>query len=255
MRIFLGFFGITRSLKYTIHSIRGQVFAPLADSGVVATRYGHFHLPVTIFNSRSGELGLPSDPTEANLLELEHCQIDAQDPELIAETLEVTLGYPDCYNDDYASARNICFQLRSLNCLWDMMQAVVTEQDCVVFLRPDLLYLDRIDVPQIIASMAREGADLAVPAWQGWGGLNDRFAVATARGARIYATRVVWLAAAAAAANGVHAETLLHFATIVEQVHVAQLQARAVRIRANGRAAENDLLCFGLLPAGEAVSA
>ena len=135
------------------------------------------------------------------------------------------------------------------------MQEAVTEQDCVVFLRPDLLYLDRIDVPQIIGSMAREGADLAVPAWQGWGGLNDRFAVATARGARIYATRIVWLAAAAAAANGVHAETLLEFATIIEQVHVAKLQARAVRIRANGRAAENDLLCFGLLPAGEAMSA
>jgi hypothetical protein len=255
MRIFLGFFGLTRSLRYTIHSIRARVFAPLVESGIAATRYGHFHLPVTIVNSRSGELGLLTDPTEANLLELQHCKVDAQEPGLIAEAFELTRSYPDCYYDNYASARNICFQLRSLNCLWNMMREAVTEQDWVVFLRPDLLYLDRIDVPQIIASMEKEGTDLAVPAWQGWGGLNDRFAVATARGARVYATRVGWLEAAAAAANGVHAETLLDFAAAVEQLRVGGLPARAVRIRANGHAAENDLQCFGLLPAKEAASA
>ena len=253
MRIFLGFFGLTRSLRYTIYSIRAQILMPLVESGVAATRYGHFHLPVTIRNSRSGEFDLPTDPNEVNLLELQHCRVDAQDPGLIAETLEIARSYPDCYNDDYASVRNICFQLRSLNCLWDMMQMEVTEHDWVVFLRPDLLYLDRIDVLQIVASMAKEGTDLAVPTWQDWGGLNDRFAVATARGARVYATRLGWLEAAAA--DGVHAETLLYFAAAVEQLRVSRLPARAVRIRANGHAAENDLQCFGLLPVREAANA
>ena len=86
----------------------------------------------------------------------------------------------------------------------------------------DLLYLDRIDVLQIVASMAKEGTDLAVPTWQDWSGLNDRFAVATARGARVYATRLGWLEAAAA--DGVHAETLLYFAAAVEQLRWAACQ-------------------------------
>ncbi len=248
MRIFVGFFGITRSLRHTIGSITKQIYHPLEQAGFAPARYGHFHLPDAIFNRRSAEFGLPIDPAEASLLELQDCRLDHQHPELIAETLAIAQRHPDPYGDNYASAANLCFQLRSLHELWKLMEPHITEQDWVAFLRPDLLYLDRLDLPNMVASLSRQNADLAVPAWQSWGGLNDRFAIANARAAKIYATRITRLEAATKKIGALHAETLLAFTVGAERLRVGRLQQRALRIRANGKPAQNDVVCFGLNP-------
>jgi hypothetical protein len=245
-RIFLGFFGITRSLRHTIGSIRDNIYAPLARSGMGASRYGHFHLPEMIDNRRSGEAALPVDPLEYQLLELDHHQQDPQEPSLIAAPLAIARQYPDPYQDNYVSMRNLCFQLRSLHRLWDAIAPALTDSDWVVFLRPDLFYLHQLDVAALIDRMAGDGADLAVPAWQSWGGLNDRFAIANARGARFYATRLHLLRDALEAIPSFRAERLLAYAAARESLVVGQLSARALRIRANGHAAGNDLIDFGM---------
>jgi hypothetical protein len=246
MRIFLAFFGLTRSLRHTIGSIRAHITEPLAAGYMEAPRYGHFHLPAEISNARSGEFGLPADPAEVALLDLDAGRTDPQDLTLIADPLAVAAQYPDHYGDNYASVRNLCFQLRSLHELWGLLEPVVTEQDWVAFLRPDLLYLDPLDLAGIVARMLRDGSHLAVPAWQAWGGLNDRFAIANARAAKIYATRLTRLEAATASMGALHAETLLGYTAAVERLRVARVPARAIRIRANGQPAVNDLMCFGL---------
>jgi len=255
MRIFLGFFGITRSLRHTIGSITKHIFEPLQQAGFAPARYGHFHLPDGIFNRRSGEFGLAIDREEAALLELQGCQLDQQHPALIAETLAIAHRYPDPYGDNYSSAANLCFQLRSLHELWNLIEPQITEQDWVVFLRPDLLYLDRLDLPNIVAGLSRQNADLAVPAWQPWGGLNDRFAIANARAAQIYATRITRVEAATKKIGALHAETLLAFTVGAQRLRVGRLQQRALRIRANGKPAQNDVVCFGLSPVGGGLKA
>lgn len=246
MRIFLGFFGLTRSLRHTIGSIRTHVFDPLQQAGITAPRFGHFHLPPQISNARSGEYGLPTDASEADLLDLQTRCIENQTADLIVDMLAIARRYPDNYGDQYASVSNLCFQLRSLNRLWDMLEPALHAQDWVVFLRPDLLYLDRLDLPNIVAAMLRDGADLALPGWQSWGGLNDRFAVANMRGARTYATRMRQIAAATEASGTLHAERLLSYTASTNELRVLRLKERALRIRANGQAANNDLICFGL---------
>ena len=54
---------------------------------------------------------------------------------------------------------------------------------------------------------------------------------------------------------GVHAETLLGFTAVTERLRVARLSTRAIRIRANGHAARNDLLCFGLQSSPQSAAA
>jgi hypothetical protein len=221
----------------------------LQQAGVVAPRYAHFHLPERIANRRSGEFDLPANPTESALLELQENQLDPQEAGLIAEPLAIARNFPDAYGDDYASARNLCFQLRSLSRLWEMLAPDMAQDDWVAFLRPDLLYIDTLDLPKIVANLSQNEADLAVPGWQSWGGLNDRFAIANARAAQVYATRISRMAASAQAIGAVHAESLLGFAAGEARLRIARLRERAVRIRANGQAAANDLACFGQLRA------
>jgi hypothetical protein len=246
MRIFLGFFGITRSLRHTISSINQHIFRPLQQAGIEAPRYGHFHLPDQISNRRSGEFGVSADPTESALLDLQKCQLDPQNHEYIAEALAIGRRYPDHYGDNYVSASNLCFQLRSLDRLWGMMEPDITGDDWVAFLRPDLLYVDRIDLSKLVARLSLDKADLAVPGWQSWGGLNDRFAIANARAAHVYATRIQKVEAATAKIGVMHAETLLGFAAASACLRVGRLPMRALRVRANGQIAQNDLMCFGL---------
>jgi hypothetical protein len=259
MRIFVGFFGITRSLRYTINDINTNMLAPLRAVADIRL-YGHFHLPAQIDNPRSGEHAEPTDATEAELLGLNICVMDQQDPTLIAETLAASKCYPDTWQDGYVSASNLCFQLRSLERLWAMMEPDIDRSirdepgspPLVLFLRPDLRYLDPIPIIDLARAMHAENADLAVPGWHSWGGVNDRFALVTARAAPLYAMRMASLPAALAEYGGLHGESLLAHRIRQAGLHVIPLPVRAVRVRANGRSEARDLREFGL-PDEEAV--
>jgi hypothetical protein len=208
--------------------------------------YGHFHLPHSIDNPRSGEVNLPADPHESALLGLDACLMEPQEENLIAESFAAARRFPDILSDDYRSARNLCFQLRSLARLWDIMADDVTAsaasgETWVAFLRPDLRYIDPFPWQTLLARMRDEGADLAVPDWHDWGGLNDRFAVATPRAAAVYARRGVAPGAAMEARQGLHGESLLAHAVRSADLRITPLPVRAVRVRANGLAEPRDL--------------
>lgn len=250
MRVHLGFFGITRSLRYTLGSIRDRVVQPARDAGLRPLLSGHFHLPAVISNARSGEAGIVPDQDEAALLELDRCLVEPQRPELVADALTVCRSYPDQFGDGYASMRNLCFQLRSLDRLWTLMAPEVGDEDWVLFLRPDLLYLDTFPIADLIAAMDADACEMAVPRWHCWGGLNDRFALCNAYAAEAYATRGEHVAASAAETGGLHPESLVAYAARQAGLRVKPLDLRAVRVRADGSAAARDVVEFGLAGAG-----
>jgi hypothetical protein len=141
----------------------------------------------------------------------------------------------------YRSLANLCHQLHSLERLWSLLQLFgVAEDDLVLLLRPDLLYPDRLDPAKHLAPLLQGQADLIVPGWQSWGGLNDRFAFCTARSARMYATRFRLFVDACQEMRGMHAETFLHFVAACHRLRVGLTDLRAVRVRADGRVAAND---------------
>jgi hypothetical protein len=132
--------------------------------------------------------------------------------------------------------------LRSLARLWSLLQLLdAAEADVVLLLRPDLLYLDSLDPARHLAPVLAGKADLVVPSWQSWGGLNDRFAFCSVRAAKIYATRIQLVSEACREMRGMHAETFLAFIAECYGLRVALTDLRAVRVRANGQVAANDL--------------
>lgn len=255
MRLHIGFFGITRSLRFTVGSIRDKVVGPARQAGAQLLLSGHFHLPDAITNARSGEAGLRPDPEEAALLQLDRCLVELQDPDLVADRFLACQAYPDHFQDGYASLRNLCFQLRSLERLWALMAPHVGDADWVLFLRPDLFYLDAFPVTATVAAMDEGAYEMAVPRWHCWGGLNDRFALCNAYAAEAYATRGKHLAASAAETVGLHPESLLAYAARQAELRVAPLDLRAVRIRADGSAVTRDMAEFGLAGAEDLLAA
>jgi len=66
-RIAIGFFGITRSLKWTLSSIQKNIIEPARSLGDVRL-YAHLYQQEYVLNPRSGE-DHPMDPHEHQLLE------------------------------------------------------------------------------------------------------------------------------------------------------------------------------------------
>ncbi|WP_428489728.1 hypothetical protein [Rhodopila sp.] len=241
MRCLIGFFGITRSLRHTAGSIQGNFVDPLRLADFTTKLVGHFNLPQRLNNPRSGEFEVAPDRAESALLGLDLCWVEPQSDSTISAELAVASGFPDAFGDQYRSMTNLCHQLRSLQRLWSLLDlAGVAEDDLVLLLRPDLLYLDRLDPARDLKPLLDGRADLIVPGWQSWGGLNDRFAFCTVRGARVYATRFRLFAEACKEMGGMHAETFLGFVASCHRLRVGLTDLRAVRVRADGRVAAND---------------
>jgi hypothetical protein len=241
MRCFIGFFGLTRSLPHTVASIRAGFYEPLRQAGIEVLRAGHFNLPETITNPRSDEFAIVPDRAECALLDLDLCWVEPQTQSTIVAAFDTARGYPDFFGDQYRSLANLCHQLHSLERLWSVLQLLeVNDTDLVLLLRPDLLYLDVLDPALHLAPLRDRRADLIVPNWQSWGGLNDRFAFCTARGARIYATRFRLFIDACQEMGGMHAEAFLAFVAACHQLRVGLTGMRALRVRANGTIAAND---------------
>lgn len=242
LRCFIGFFGITRSLRHTASGIRTNFYEPLRQAGITTLRAGHFNLPETIDNPRSHEHDLPTDRADSTLLELDLCWVEPQAEDAIRAEIDVARGYPDTIGDQYRSVANLCHQLRSLERLWSLLRLLGgAEDDLVLLLRPDLGYLDRLDPVRDLAPLLDGRADLIVPGWQSWGGLNDRFAFCTGRAARIYATRIKLFADACHEQGGMHPESFLRLVAECHRLRVGMTDMRAVRVRADGRIASNDL--------------
>ena len=245
MRVALAYFGITRSLRHTAASIACHIEAPLAEAGAEVRRVGHFHQPARIDNPRSGEHGIVPEPGDSALLGLDAVSLDAQDPALVAAEWALCQSGTDPFGDAYRSLHNLCFQLRSLHEAWRLAAEWAGSDGFVLFLRPDLLYLDRVDVPDLAHGMLRSGTHLLVPGWQEWGGLNDRFALCRGgHAAHAYATRATSMAALLEECGAVHPESLLAHAVDAARLRAGTMDARALRIRADGRPAPQDLAWF-----------
>ena len=200
-------------------------------------------------NPRSGELNITPDRPDTTLLNLDLCWIEPQLDDAIAAEFAFAQTYPDCFGDQYRSLANLCHQLRSLQRLWSMLQLLdIRNDDCVLLLRPDLLYLDKLEPAKDLAPVLNGQADIIVPGWQSWGGLNDRFAFCTGWAARIYATRFRFFIDACRELGGMHAETFLHFVVTCHGLRVGVTDLRAVRVRADGRIAANDAAMMASSP-------
>jgi len=236
IRALVGFFGINRSLQWTASSIRRNVLAPLESTGAQARLFAHFNRPERIVSARSGEdqrfqpKGEDRLPFEAIWSEP---QIEGTDPIEAA----VLLGAPYFEEEDVDGQirRNLALQLHSLSRLRAMVDLACPEGfDVYLLLRPDLNYQTRFDCADFVRVASGE-FDILVPDWQAWGGLNDRFCIASRRGFETYTSRGAVAGSFIEKHGHIHAEKLLLHAVDASGLKLGWVKTRAQRVRANGQ--------------------
>jgi hypothetical protein len=238
MLVAVCFFGLTRSLRHTLPSIRRNIFAPLAQAGFSYDVFLHTYNLTQLTNRRAREFDCELDPEEWRLLEPLRYIIDNQKEFDAAhhETAQRLKLYGDAWRDDYVSFHNLLRQLNSLKRVTELWQGGA--YDVILYLRPDLDYHDSLDVALIQSLGQRRDEGIIVTAeWQQWRGLNDRFAYCTPSAAQRYGNRMDecegFCTADGAEGQKLHSERLLAYA--MRNVQLEFTSSRATRVRANGR--------------------
>jgi hypothetical protein len=231
----VGFYGLNRSLRWTGESIRRNVLESLARRFNV-TRVAHFNKPDLIHSPRSGELMVPSTMDGIEHLELHRCEVEKQTDDGISHVLPIILNTPLKFEPDPDGIirKNVLYQLYSLSRLGRMLDEQEPNRfSLFALLRADLEYID--EVPTVdIAQRIGNGEDLITPSWHQFGGLNDRFAFASRRGAHVYLNRLDRVASYCESQGEIHSEAMLKYVAESAGLSLGFIDTRARRVRATG---------------------
>ncbi len=234
LKIAVAFFGIPRNSPICFPSIEQNVLAQLPADSEVQCFY-HLYKVDEVQNSRSGERGeLAAD----NYQPFESMSGALTSTEGVLERwdFERVKAPGDTWADDYASLRNLIYQLNSLHTVTGEIESF--DPDFVVFVRPDNFFHTALPGYVFNHAEARRH-NVYIPDWQWWGGLNDRFAVCGRDTYVAYGKRVERIFDfCKATGRKLHSERLLKYALLEAGAKVCTLPTQASRVRITGAFAE-----------------
>lgn len=233
--IIICFFGLIKSLKITLESIK-EVIESLKEYYEVYIILHTYDLKV-LNTKRNKEKNLKLDTDEWKLLKPNSYKITNQDDfyEEFKNTNAwksiVQRGVDKAKGWDLDMAKNSVCQLNSLQ----EASSLFKKNTPVLFLRPDLLYTikSKKEVLDISKEISEVPTLVYTPVWQKWGGFNDRIAFCGSDAAWIYANRIDAIENFLSSGNKYHSETLLKFS--LREVDVKfTCCITAERVRLNG---------------------
>jgi len=234
-RCLIGLYGLNRSLRWTARSIVRNFIDPIRSAGADFTVAAHFNEPGSVPDDRTREFGIPITRRGVDLLNPDAMIFEKQEESRLPASILKAIDSlpPDPRLEPRQGMINLLYQLYSLNQMWNLVRVLPERHDLYIFLRPDMEYLDTLDVDLVI-SQIHEGADLITASWGQWGGLNDRFAFCSPRGADIYARRISLVKRFCEENGHLNAEELLKSVAEWNQLALDYTSLRAFRVRANG---------------------
>lgn len=235
MRVALLFFGLTRSLKFTLNSIEGHVFKPLHDSGTAYDVFLHTYVSTKPFtNPRAREFGVALDPDEWNLLSPKGVDIENLEEVRDGIPLQEYRTHPDPWNTNYVSVDNFVLASRSRERVMRLVKETSDRErstyDYFVFIRPDCRYLT--DLSRNMLEAAGDSI-IVVPDFHLFP-MNDRFAICTPVSLEAYGGAYQDLLAYSRC-RPCHAEQFLTHRLRERGISTINVRFRFNRVRADGR--------------------
>ena len=236
MKVALAFWGLTRSLQYTMPSIQARILDVLKKHGIDYTIFLHTYYVNTIYtNTRAREYGIQLNNEEYKLLGANYVQRESQDE--LKNTLNLTAyrTYPDPWETQYQMVDNFILAMYSKKQLGLMVEAAVKGGeafDYVLFLRPDCEYVTDFDVRWF--SRAND-TTICVPDFHCFHfKFNDRFALAKPSVALRY-SKIFDIMLDYSRKMPLHSEsTNYYYAAEVLKLKIEYIPFHFNRVRANG---------------------
>jgi len=237
MKIALAFWGITRSLKFTIESIEAKIFKALRKNNIQFIVFMHTYKLQNYENIRTGEKNKNVNNEEYKLVNPHFIQIDDQSE--ISKKLNLTRyrKKPDPWKTKYNSVDNFILAIYSKSKVTRMIKRSKIEFDYIVFLRPDVQYLDDLKID--FFNKANNNT-ICIPNFHLFSPyrFNDRFCICNKNTYRQYGDIFDKLLPLSEK-QSLHSETIIGQLMNQYKINVIRIDFRFLRVRCDGKAEEN----------------
>jgi len=249
MTIAICFFGITRSLKYTIKSIKENILQAFEENNIDYDIYLHtYKITSDYVNYRAKETTAANDidNEEYKLLNPKYLKIDIQ--EIIKKKLELpkyrTKGDPwqNTCSKNYNSLDNFILGSYSKFQVTKMVKNSNKIYDHVLFIRPDCLYVKKfnIDFLKFVNNGVICTPDFSLHSRYL---LNDRMAICNMNNYWIYGNIFETLLYLSKKIH-LHSETILGIILEKYNIKSKKIDYKFIRVRCNGELHKSDLRCI-----------
>lgn len=234
IKVALSFFGITRSLKYTIDSINKQILNTFKNENILFDIFLHTYTFKTDYvNIRTGEKKTIKniDNEEYKLLNPNYKQIDIQEDIMEKLNLKEYRSNPDPWNTNYNSVDNYILGCYSKKQLVKLIEKSNNHYDYVIFIRPDCLY------KKFNTNFFKKVNDktICIPDFHLFGiyRVNDRFSICNMNNYKIYGNAFDSLLELSKKMK-LHSETILGYILKNNNIKIERIKFTFKRIRCNG---------------------
>ena len=228
------FFGLTRSLKYTLPSIQKYLFEPLKNHGIKYEVFLHtYKIKGTYTNHRAEEKDIVLDPNEYKLLKPDHSLIE--DKSDVSKRLNLekyrTHGDPWDKHDKW----NFNTLDNHILYLWSQKQLInmVSKEKGfthIVMCRPDLKYMTPLN-PEYFRFTSKV---IFTPEFSSYGHVSDQFAIGPYEQMTIYGSRFDH-ALEYSKKRSLHSEGYLEYILNKNKIDHKEIDFYYIRIRANNK--------------------
>ena len=232
MKIALAFWGITRSLKFTIDSINKKILDIFKKNKIEYTIFMHTYKLNNYINIRTNEHVVHVDNEEYKLLNPDYININDQDE--IKEKLNLKLyrTHPDPWNTDYNSVDNFILSMYSKQNVTKMIKNTNINYDYIIFLRPDVEYIDNFDLNFLKFVLNKT---ICIPNFHLFSQyqFNDRFCICNNTTYQIYGDIFDNLLPLSKTQK-LHSETIIGYLMNKYELVITRISFRFLRVRSNG---------------------
>jgi len=243
LKIALCFWGITRSLTYTVDSIKEKIFNVLKNNNIEYTIFMHTYRLSEYKNIRTNEnikniQDIEKINDEYKLLNTDFIQIDNQDEIKNKLNLNSYRTHPDPWNTQYNSVDNFILGMYSKFEVTNMVKDSNTTFDYIIYLRPDVKYIDNFNLDFLKIT---NDSTICIPDFDLFGpfNFNDRFAICTKKNYQLYGNIFDKLIALSKIMP-LHSETLYGKILYENKINVNKINFKFCRIRCDGNICNND---------------
>lgn len=242
MKIALAFFGLTRSLSYTMPSIRKNILNIFIKNGIEYDIFLHTYQLKQYQNQRTNEKVSNINNEEYKLLSPKYVQIDDQIQ--IKEKLKMAQfrTHPDPWNTNYQSVDNFILAQYSKTYVTSLIKGSKNTYDYIIYLRPDVEYITPFDL-----SYFKKVTDhtICIPDFHHYGlhPFNDRFCIANPKTYIQYGNTFPYLLEISKK-EPLHSETVLGNMLVNYGITFANIPFHFIRVRFNGIKENRDVKEF-----------
>jgi hypothetical protein len=237
MKVALAFWGLTRSLKYTIDSINTKILNILKKHNIDYKIFMHTWTVNSAYNNtRSKETNIKLDNEEYKLLSPDYFDSHDQDEFKKNINFKAFRTHKDPWDTNYETVDNfICAMFSKSRCT-KLIENSNETFDYVIFLRPDCLYQTNLDISFL---KIVNNNTICIPNFGLYEGkFNDRFCITNMATYQLYGDVFSKLFMYSKKYQ-LHSETFHYNIIKYEKINIKLINFQFKRVRANGKICDN----------------